>query len=114
MAIEQKWNASVEALQATENVTIQVAPGVGKTLYVQKGTVDIILAATGGGGRAALENGVNGTRIVDVDASALGHFAFDFGDPGMPLSANTLFNVTVDGATTNEATAHVTVTGVIL
>lgn len=87
------------------DATVIAAPGAGKMIRLMRGSIDINIAATGGGGFASLEDGVGGTRLLTVPASAVGHFSFDFGDEGLPLTANTLLNLTVDGATTNEAKA---------
>lgn len=104
-----QWlSGSVQALQATEEVTVIAAPGAGKIIRLMKGFVSVSLAATGGGGEAALEDGAGGTRILEVLASAAGFYPFDFGPKGYPLTANTALILTVDGATTNEATANCT------
>ena len=95
-----------EAVEATEDVTVIAAQGSNKKLHLMRGVLSVTLAATGGGGEAAVEDGVGGTRIIEVDADALGFYPFDFGDEGIPLSANTILNLTVDGAVTNQASAR--------
>lgn len=80
------------------------APGSGKTLYITDVTVWVSTAAVGGGGELALEDGVGGTRFFEMDADAVGTQYIHFGDPGYPLTENTLLNVTVDGAITTQAT----------
>lgn len=92
-----------------EDATIIAAQGVGTVIRVQKVFIAVTLAATGGGGFVGLEDGVGGTRFVNISAAALGVYPIDFGDEGFPLTANVLLNATVDGATTNEATATVTI-----
>lgn len=92
------------------DATVILAQGAGTVIRVLRGTIDVVTAATGGGGFASLENGAGGTKFISVPASAVAHFVFDFGDEGYPLSANTLLNLTVDGATTNEAKAICTAT----
>lgn len=89
--------------------TIIAAQGAGKTIRVMKALVAVTLAATGGGGEVALEDGVGGTRIFEADADAAGVYMVDFGEDGYPLTANTLLNATVDNAATNQASARVTV-----
>lgn len=91
------------------DATIIAAQGAGKKLHLLRGVICITVAATGGGGLCAIEDGVNGTRYVDVPAATVGFFPFDFGDEGIPMTANTLLNATVDGAITNQASARVTV-----
>ena len=110
----EQWSASATALQATEEVTVQAAPGAGRRLYVQKGYFTVFLGATGGGGNAALENGAGGTRIFECLASAAGHFPLDLGKPCFLLDVNPALIVTVDGATTNEASVRVTLSGIII
>ena len=102
------------ANSTAEEVTLIAAPGAGKRIYVQKLFIGVILAATGGGGITAIEDGSGGTRIVEISSAAVGVYVVNFGEPGYPLSLNTLLNLTVDGATTNEATARVTVTGIVM
>ena len=92
-----------------EDRVIITAQGAGSVIRVQKVFIAVTLAATGGLGFVGLEDGVGGTRFVNISASALGVFSIDFGDEGFPLTADTLLNATVDGAATNEATATVTV-----
>lgn len=92
------------------DATVIAAQGAGKIIRLMRGCIDVVTAATGGGGFASLEDGAGGTKFLSVPASAVGHFPFDFGDDGYPITANTLLNLTVDGATTNEAKAICTVT----
>lgn len=91
------------------NATIIAAQGAGKKLYLLRGIICITVAGTGGGGLCAIQDGAGGTRYVDVPAATVGMFPFDFGDEGVPMTANTLLNATVDGAITNQASARVTV-----
>lgn len=91
------------------DATIVAAQGAGKKLFLLRGVICITVAATGGGGLCAIEDGLNGTRLIDVPAAAVGFFPFNFGEEGIPLTANTLLNATVDGALTNQASARVTV-----
>ena len=110
-----KVNGTGQAVNSTaEEVTLIAAPGAGKRIYVQNVVINIILAATGATGMLALEDGSGGTRFIEASADALGGFCIDFGSPGYPLSLNTLLNLTVDGAGTNEATVRATVTGIVL
>lgn len=89
--------------------TIIAAQGAGKVLRVMKAYISVMVAGTGGGGEVALEDGVGGTRFVELPAAAVGTYSVDFGDDGYPLTANTLLNATVDNAITNQASARVTV-----
>ncbi len=99
--------------QASEEATILAAQGAGKRIYIQHLAVTVLLAATGGTGEVAVEDGSGGTRLFEADADAVGVYHVDFGQPGFPLTPNTLLNLTVDGAGTNEATARATFTGMV-
>jgi hypothetical protein len=88
--------------------TIIAAQGAGKKIYLMKAVVSVTVAAVGGTGEVALEDGVNGTRLFEADADAVGSYSLDFGEDGYPLTANTLLNATVDGAGTTQASARVT------
>lgn len=92
--------------------TIIAAQGSGKVIRVLTAFIAVTVAATGGGGEVALEDGVNGTRFVEIDADVVGTYMVDFGEMGYPLTANTLLNATVDGGITTQASARVTVTGI--
>lgn len=89
--------------------TIIAAQGAGKVLRLSKAVISVTVVAAGGGGEVALEDGVNGTRIFEADADAVGVFTIDFGEDGYPLTANTLLNATVDGGGVTQASARVTV-----
>ena len=91
-----------------------IAAVTGKVLRLMRGYISITLAATGGGGLAALEDGVGGTVLFQIPAAAVGSFTFDFGPRGFPLTSGTALNLTVNGATTNEATAICTATAYVL
>jgi len=84
-----------------------IAAETGKKLYLLKAVVAVTLAATGGGGEVALEDGAGGTRFFEADADAVGVYMLDFGEEGYPLTTSTLLNATVDGAATNQASARV-------
>ena len=86
-----------------------IAAQAGKKIYVLRGTINVTVAAAGTGGEVALEDGVGGTRFIEIDADAVGVFPFDFGDEGFPLTTNTLLNATVDNAITTQASARVSV-----
>lgn len=98
-----------EAVDATPDVTIIAAQGTSKTLRIQKIIISVTVAAVGGGGEVALEDGVGGTRFIEADADAVRSFMVDFGEEGYPLTSNTLLNLTVDNAVTTQATARATV-----
>lgn len=87
------------------DATIIAAQGANTVIRIKKAVISVVTAATGGGGAATLEDGAGGTRIVSVPGAAVGVHVIDFGDEGYPLTANTLLNLTVDGATTTEAKA---------
>lgn len=92
------------------DATVIAAPGASRVLRVLKGYVTVHVAAAGGSGKVALEDGVGGTRFFEADADAVGHFPINLEPEGFPLTANTLLNLTVDGAVTTQATATATIT----
>jgi len=94
--------------------TVIAAQGAGKTIRILKAVVAVTLAATGGTGEVALEDGVGGTRFFEADADAAAVHMIDFGETGYPLTDNTLLNATVDGAGTNQASARVTVVAMVV
>ena len=100
-------NGSAEASDGGADATIIAAQGANTTVRLLKAVVMVRVAAAGGGGEVAIEDGVGGTRIFVADADVTGVHNVDFGDFGFPLTTNTLLNVTVDGAATTEATARV-------
>jgi hypothetical protein len=102
---------TVQAAQGSADATIIAALGAGKTLYVTSIALMVTVAAASTGGEAAIEDGVNGTRIIAVDADAVGAYCFVFGPDGYPMTANTLLNLTVDGSGGSQATARASVTG---
>lgn len=102
-----------DAANGSADQTLIAAQGAGKVIRLQKGFCSVNVAAAGGGGEMALEDGVGGTRILTVDADAVGAYAFDFSPIGYVLTANTLLNLTVDGAATTQATADCTVTATV-
>ena len=102
-------NGTAEASDGGADATVIAAQGASVVIRLLKAVVMIRVAAAGGGGEVAIEDGVGGTRIFVADADSEGVHNVDFGDFGYPLTANTLLNVTVDGAATTQATARVTV-----
>ena len=102
-----------DAANGAVDQTLIAAQGAGKTIRLQKGFCSVNVAAAGGGGEVALEDGVGGTRIITADADAVGAFSFDFSPSGYAMTANTLLNLTVDGAATTQATADCTVTATV-
>lgn len=110
----KKVSGTGDAANGSADQTIISAPGARKQIYLQKGFISVTVIATGGGGLASLEDGAGGTKILSVDGDAVCAYPFDFGEPGYPLTANTLLNLTVDGAVTTQATAVVTATGIVI
>lgn len=96
-------------VEGAENKTIIAAQGAGTVIRVQKVFIGVTLAGTGNTSHVALEDGLNGTKFVDINADAVGSHTIDFGEVGFPLTANTLLNATSDQAGTNQASARVTV-----
>lgn len=105
----RKVQGTAQAANGAADATVITAPGAGKVTSLKRGICAVEVIATGGGGEFALEDGVGGTRIIQADADALGVYPFDFGDEGYNLTANTLLNITVDGAATTQATASCSV-----
>lgn len=105
-------SGTAEAVNGDVDKTVLAAPGAGKITRLQHAVISVTVAATGGTGEVALEDGAGGTRIFEADADAVGVYLIDFGDAGYPLTANTVLNLTVDGAGTNQASARCTAVGV--
>lgn len=110
----RRVQGTAQALNGTVDVTLIGAPNTGNAIILYSGICAVEVAAVGGGGEFALENGANGTRIFQADADAVGTFAFDFGNYGYLLSSATLLNLTVDGAATTQATASCSVVGEVV
>jgi hypothetical protein len=102
---------TAEASNGAADQTVIAALGSGKVFYLTSIALMVTVAAGGGGGEAAIEDGVGGTRIIEVDADAVGAYCFVFGPTGYPMTANTILNLTVDGAGGTQANARATVTG---
>lgn len=83
---------------------IIAAQGAGKVLRIREGNVSVTLAATGATGLVRICDGT--TTIMQWDANATGGYAFDFGEAGYPITANTAFQLIVSGAGTNQASAY--------
>ena len=106
-------NGTDFAIDGAVDKTLIAAQGAGKVIRVLKGYVSVIVAGVGGGARVALEDGVGGTIIWQVNADAVGNYRIDFEPMGYPLTANTLLNLTVDGALTTQASARASVLAII-
>ena len=96
-------NGTVDANNGSTTGAIIAAQGAGKVLRVTRGVIGVTTAAAGTGGLVRLCDGT--TTICQWDANAVGNIAFDFGDLGYPLTANTALNLIVSGAVTTQATA---------
>jgi hypothetical protein len=105
----RKAQGTAQAAHGSADATLISAPATGQTISLISGVCSVEVAAAGGSGEFALENGVNGTRIFQADADAVGTFSFNFGPEGYDLSSATLLNLTVDGAVTTQATASCSV-----
>ena len=112
--IYPKVQGTNEAADGVVDKTVVAAQGAGTKLRIKKAIVTVTVAAVGGGGEVALEDGVGGTRFWEADADAVGSHPIDFGEEGYDLTANTLLNLTVDGAATTQATARCTAVCVVL
>lgn len=106
-------NGTDLSTNASADKTIIAAQGVGKTFRVMSGVVSVTVAAVGGGGLVALENGVDGTVIWQANADASGVYQIDFRPVGYPLTENTLLNLTVNGAATTQASARATIVAIL-
>ena len=76
-----------------------VAPGAGKTLRLLSGYMAVRVAATAAGGLSALEDGLNGTKLIEIYADSADNaiHSFNFGPDGYALTENTGLNLTVYG-----------------
>lgn len=104
-----KW-LSGTALAANGDVDKEVIAAQTKPIRILAGTINVTVAATGGGGKVALEDAAGGTVIWQADANAVAGHRIDFGPLGYPLTAGNALNLTVDGAVTNQASARATIT----
>lgn len=112
--IYKKVQGTNEAANGAVDKTVLDAQGAATVLRLKKAIIQVTVAATGGGGEVALEDGVGGSRFFEADADALGVYNVDFGEEGFDLTANTLLNITVDGGATTQATARCTAVAVVL
>lgn len=108
-----QFSFSDQLVNAAEEVTVLAAQGADTVIHVTNVYFSVILAATGAGvGKFAVEDGSGGERFVEESVETIVNGrTLDFGDWGFELTPNTACVATVDGATTNEATVRVTVTG---
>lgn len=106
-------SGTVKATNAGADQTVIAAQGAGKVIRVKQLVICVTTAATGGGGLVALEDGVGGTRFIEIDGNALGVYSINFGDEGYPLSSNTALNLTVDNAVTTQASATCTAVAIV-
>lgn len=104
-AIFKQGIASVT--NAASDATVIAAQGAAKKIFLLRGLLSVTVAAVGGGGRVALEDGVGGTRLLQVNADAVGAYFFDLGPRGYQLTADTPLNLTTDSALTTQASASV-------
>lgn len=104
-------SGTAQVTDSTADAEVIGAQGAGIITHVCKGLVMVTVAAAGGGGEVALEDGAGNTRFVEVDADAVGVHVIDFGEYGYPLTANRAVNLTTDNAVTTQATARATLTG---
>jgi len=111
---KQVHGVSAEAVNGDVDKTVIAAQGAGTKLKIRSGVIAINVAANDTGGVASLEDGAGGSKLLTVNAGAIGNIHFDFGDDGPILSDNTLLNLTVEGAGTTQATAQATVTAKVL
>ena len=114
----QKVSGTGTAADGAVDATVIAAPGANKTIYLQHAVIFVTVGGADAGGRVALEKGVGVAVIWSVDACAgslpLQSVHYSWGEPGYPLTANTLLNVTTSGDGTTEATGIVTATGIAL
>lgn len=104
----RKSTGTAQASNSGVDATVIAAPGAGRVTRVLSATIQVIVSASGGAGTVSLEDGVGGTQFFRVNADSPGTHAIQFADPGYPLTANTLLNITVEGAATTQATARCT------
>ena len=107
----QAVQGTAEAVDATPNAEV-LAAVAGKVIRLQKAVVQVTVAAVGGAGEVALEDGEGGTQIFVADADAVRVVSIDFGDRGYPLTSGTALNLTVEDAVTTQATASCSAVGI--
>lgn len=82
-----RWAATTTIATGTGTTTIQAAPGAGKTLWVQKVTIEIATAAAQA---FDIEDSAGTVELIKEPASrAVGIYTFDYSDLGVPLTVNT-------------------------
>lgn len=116
-SLTKKVSGTATAEDGDVDKTLIAAQGLHKRIYVQSVAINVTVGGADAGGLASLEDGVGGTKFFSIDADATTSklsASHNFGEPGYPLSANTLLNLTVDGDGTTEATAQATVTGIVI
>lgn len=110
-----KWvSGTSKVSNADADEIVLAAPTTaGQRIRLLCAFVSVTVAAGTAGGEVALEDGVNGTRIFEADADAVGGYSITFGELGYPLTSLTGLNLTVDGSGGTQATARCTAVGIV-
>jgi len=93
--------------------TIIAQVDAGLRLRVTNINISIEVAAAGGGGVLSITD-TDDTLIHKMDADAVKDVSLSFGALGFPLVAGKGLKVTLSGAVTTEATAHLSATGYLV
>ena len=84
-----------------DDTTLLAAPGVGLTSYIQ--WLNVVVTTEQASSSINIEDGVGGSVLMGGASTAAGttqyRFVYNDDDWGLPLTANTLINATIAGAT---------------
>lgn len=111
--LTKKVSATATVSDSDTTATVIAAPGVQKTIYLQRAVVSVLTAGTGGTSSVRLKDGAGGDIFFDANADAVSVSVLDFGEPGYKLTENTLLQLQVSGAGTTQATVRIAVTAEI-
>jgi hypothetical protein len=93
---------TIDTASNPDDTAIHAAPGKRQRTYIKSGRINVTTAAST---QYIIEDGVGGNVLFVADGSAVGSHPITVDDPdGVPLTENTLLNITNVGATGGVAT----------
>ncbi len=84
--------------------------GTGCYVYIEKITVSVFKAASGGGGLLKILDS-DGTSIFTINADGVKDFTLNFGGEGYNIGANKGIQAVVSGGAAEQASASVSIVG---
>src|SRR3990167_2267762 len=105
-----QFDGSGELSDEAGSVDIVANPGSVTYLNIERGSISISKAASGGGGYIRIQDTL-GTKIYEVNADGVKDFSFDWGDEGKQVGPGVGIQVVTAGAQTSQASAAVAFTG---